>query len=124
MFAASANHLTYTYTGRSIFQRLSSSSKPVERTPNERYKEVQRQLREQGIAGSEKEGKRVWEKVWMGDETEGWRERRVEEEKQVFEKGEGYGSLIARHFRDVFWSGKESGARQDNESGGVDRKDR
>lgn len=74
--------------------------------------------------GSEKEGKRVWEKVWMGQETEDWRERRVEEEKQAFENGEGYGSLIARHFRDVFWSRKESGARQENESGGVDRNER
>jgi len=85
---------------------------------------VQRQLREQGIIGSEKEGKPTWEKVWMGEETEGWRERRVEEEKRVFEKGEGYGSLIARHFRDVFLSRKESGERQENESRGVDRHSR
>jgi hypothetical protein len=124
MFTVSANHLTYTYTGRSILQRLSSTSKPVERAQNERYREVQRQLREQGIMGSEKEGKRAWEKVWMGEETEDWRERRVEEEKQAFEKGEGYGSLIARHFRDVFWSRKESGARQETANEGVDRNNR
>ena len=74
--------------------------------------------------GSEKEGKRAWEKVWMGEETEGWRERRVEEEKQAFERGDGYGSLIARHFRDVFSSRKESEARQETASRGVDRNDR
>lgn len=83
---------------------------------------MQRQLREQGIKGSEKV-KGTWEKVWMGKETEGWRERRVEEEKQAFEKGEGYGSLITKHFRDAFGSGEESGRRKESESGVVDGKD-
>jgi len=74
--------------------------------------------------GSEKEGKRAWEKVWMGEETEGWKERRVEEEKQAFEKGEGYGSLIAKHFKDVFGSRKENEVRQETTSEDVDRNNR
>lgn len=115
VWVVSANHLTYTYTGRSAWQRIAyrppntSASSPeslLKQSGRERYEEVQRQLREQGIKGAEKGKDRgVLEKVWMGDEKEGWKERRMREEREALERGEGYGSLMARHFREAFGAG-------------------
>lgn len=45
----------------------------------------------------------------MGGEKEGWKERRMKGEREALEKGEGYGSLIAKHFREAF------GVREKNE---------
>jgi hypothetical protein len=115
VWLVSANHLTYTYTGRSAWQRIAYSSPPTSATPGKqeaqtRYEEVQRQLRAQGIKGADKvkdenaDGKErgALEKVWMGGEKEDWREKRAREEREALERGEGYASLIAKHFREAF----------------------
>ena len=41
-------------------------------------------------------------KTWMGDETEGWQQRRAAEERAALEEGKGVGELIADHIRDAF----------------------
>ncbi|AEO56139.1 hypothetical protein MYCTH_2300706 [Thermothelomyces thermophilus ATCC 42464] len=60
----------------------------------------------------------LWERLWMGGEEEGWKERRLEEERRAIESGKGYGDLIADQVTEV-WRGK-SGAADGN--GGKDGK--
>ncbi|KAF2838377.1 hypothetical protein M501DRAFT_917575, partial [Patellaria atrata CBS 101060] len=121
----SANHLTKDYTHRSILQHLSRTGRGanadgrggmgmgiLDGLPTERAREVQRvqmrakeerekALRELG-EGQEKKEDGVLEKIWMGGEKKGWRERRLEEERKAIEEGRGYGSLIMEQIWEVF----------------------
>ncbi|KEF54219.1 uncharacterized protein A1O9_10015 [Exophiala aquamarina CBS 119918] len=45
--------------------------------------------------------------IWMGGETEGWKERRLREERERLAKGETYGSMIMDQIWEVWnWGGK------------------
>ena len=100
MWAASANHALHVSSGRSILQRVSSTGSEL---PTERAREMQRLLREQREAEGKQQQQQqgVLERVWMGGEKEGWKERRLREEKEALEKGEGYGDLIAKQIWEV-----------------------
>ncbi|KAI9368686.1 hypothetical protein BJX61DRAFT_546292 [Aspergillus egyptiacus] len=143
-FGISANYLTYQHTGRSIVERLeakiksSSSHTPQQSSllgglPSERAVEIQEKmraarearLREEGISREEKEklrrqmlqGKGVLERVWMGEEEEGWKEKRLVEERKALEEGKGYGDLIREHIWDV-WTWGEKGKEKEAEGEG------
>ncbi|KAK5046048.1 hypothetical protein LTR84_008505 [Exophiala bonariae] len=46
--------------------------------------------------------------IWMGGETEGWKERRLQEEREKLAQGEGYGSMIMEQIWEVWnWGGKK-----------------
>lgn len=47
--------------------------------------------------------------IWMGGETEGWKERRLREEQEKIEQGEGYGSMIMDQIWEVWTWGKKQG---------------
>ncbi|KAJ5952752.1 uncharacterized protein N7479_011165 [Penicillium vulpinum] len=50
----------------------------------------------------------VMQRVWMGGESEGWKERRLREEQKALSEGKGYGDLIQEHIWDVWtWGGKD-----------------
>ncbi|PLB37262.1 uncharacterized protein BDW47DRAFT_38962 [Aspergillus candidus] len=54
--------------------------------------------------------KGVVEKVWMGGESEGWKEKRLREEQKALDEGRGYGDLIRDHIWDVWtWGKKDEG---------------
>ncbi|KAB8239219.1 hypothetical protein ETB97_012024 [Aspergillus alliaceus] len=129
-FAFSANHITYKRTGRSLLDRFHSkissgrSFIPSD-LPSERALEIQarvrasreKQLREGGLSEEEIEklkarqlqDKGVAARVWMGGETEGWKERRLREEQEALDSGKGYGDLIKEHIWDVWNWGKKDG---------------
>lgn len=47
--------------------------------------------------------------IWMGGETEDWKERRLREERERLAKGEGYGDLIMDQIREVWnWGEKKA----------------
>ncbi|KAB8077019.1 hypothetical protein BDV29DRAFT_154105 [Aspergillus leporis] len=127
-FAISANHITQQRTGRSIVDRIEariSSPRSIVPSglPSERALEIQArlraareaQIREANIVGEEMEklkarqqqDKGVAERVWMGGETEGWKERRLREEQEALDAGKGYGDLIKEHIWDVWTWGKK-----------------
>ncbi|KAL8715624.1 MAG: hypothetical protein Q9225_006375 [Loekoesia sp. 1 TL-2023] len=56
---------------------------------------LKREKEETGVAG-------LARKLWYGSETEGWKERRIREEKEALEEGRGYGGLIADAVREAF----------------------
>ena len=63
--------------------------------------------------------KPVMERVWMGGETEGWKERRLREEQKALDEGKGYGDLIKEHIWDVWtWGQKEGEEGEGEEKGG------
>jgi hypothetical protein len=125
-FCVSANHLARERTGRSIIDRLEArlASARVQDLPSQRAQEIQAQLRaardaqirEGGLVGEELEKmkarqaqeKGVVERIWMGGETPGWKERRLAEEQKALEEGRGYGDLIKEHIWDVWtWGQKD-----------------
>lgn len=53
----------------------------------------------------------VVRRLWMGGESEGWKERRLREEQKALSEGKGYGDLIQEHIWDVWtWGGKDGKA--------------
>lgn len=63
-------------------------------------REVDERNQDQGRGGV----KAMAKKLWMGDETVGWEERRVAREREVLDEGGGigYGELIGESIMDVF----------------------
>ncbi|KAL4871108.1 hypothetical protein BDV12DRAFT_194754 [Aspergillus spectabilis] len=104
--------------------------------PTEKAREIHEKIREarearlkdEGLSREEKEVLRarqgqergVVERVWMGNETGGWKERRLREEQKALDEGKGYGDLIKEHIWDV-WTWGES--RKDDNEGEGGKKD-
>ncbi|KKK19773.1 hypothetical protein AOCH_003187 [Aspergillus ochraceoroseus] len=115
-FCVSANHLTRERTGRSILDRIESrvaahsTHSPIPGftiadLPSERAQEIQAklratrdaQIRDGSVVGEEWERLKarqlqdqgVVERVWMGGETAGWKERRLREEQRALDEGKG-----------------------------------
>ncbi|KAL4883387.1 hypothetical protein BJY04DRAFT_25265 [Aspergillus karnatakaensis] len=74
-----------------------------------------REEREKLLARQEHE-RGVVERVWMGNETGGWKERRLREEQKALDEGKGYGDLIKEHIWDVWtWGESRKEEREDDE---------
>ena len=60
--------------------------------------------REEGVVAAQEEEKNrgLIKKVWMGDEGEDWREKRLEEERKALQEGKGYYGLIVDQIAEVF----------------------
>ncbi len=58
-------------------------------------------------------------KLWMGKETDGWKERRIRREREVLEQedGDGYAGLIGESLLEAF-GGREKGEQEVDEKGG------
>ncbi|KAI9711743.1 MAG: hypothetical protein M1820_001888 [Bogoriella megaspora] len=129
LFISSANNVTHTYTGTSIWERIKERSSDsyawrtgAGRMPTERAREVQRRLREEREERGEnveKKKRGILGRLWMGDETEGWKERRLREEKEAIEDGRGYGGLIMDQIRDV-WRGEAKEVEEGRDGEGKD----
>lgn len=55
------------------------------------------------------------QKVWMGGEKAGWKERRLAEEQEKISKGEGYGGMIMDQIWEVWNWGKETAEEDDQD---------
>ena len=111
-FYLSADHLFTVNTGRGLVQQL-SPSEAID-LPTERAREMQKVIRDerergrQGLQRQEEEEKGIFGKLWMGDETRGWKERRMEEERKALEEGKGYTDIILEQIWDVWnWDKKK-----------------
>jgi len=123
-FAISANHITRERTGRSIVDRIESriSTRPaiLRELPSERAEEIQARLRAvreaqirdatgedlEKLKARQDQEKGVVDRVWMGGESAGWKERRLREEQKAIAEGKGYGDLIMDHIWEVWNWGK------------------
>lgn len=59
--------------------------------------------------------KGVVDRVWMGGESAGWKERRLREEQKAIEEGKGYSDLIMDHIWDVWNWGRKTEEEDDDE---------
>ena len=57
-------------------------------------------------------------KLWMGEEGEGWKEKRMREEKEAMEEGKGYGDIILDQIWEVWNWGK---TEEDEEDEGANK---
>jgi hypothetical protein len=107
MTVVSANHLIKDRTGRSIIQRLGSVK--GDGLPTEKARLFQKQMQEKKEQAGKGPERGVLEKVWMGGEGENWKEKRLKEEQEALDRGEGYGSLIMDQISEVWNGGKKKG---------------
>lgn len=111
-FYLSADHLCETYYGRGLVTQL-SPFRSVTELPTEKAREIQKRLaeereKERKKLGKTEEDKSILQKIWMGGETEGWKERRLEEEKKALEEGKSYTDMILEQIWDVWnWDKKD-----------------
>ncbi|KAJ9639129.1 uncharacterized protein PV06_07318 [Exophiala oligosperma] len=117
-FAISANYQLKERTGSGLLGHM-----PVPFAMPKRAREIQaakaqdrerqrRLLEESGTPVEPRKGSALEEKakeIWMGGETEGWKERRLREEQEKIEQGEGYGSMIMDQIWEVWTWGKKQG---------------
>jgi hypothetical protein len=132
-FYLSADHLCTVNTGRGLVQQF-SPARAVD-LPTERAREMQKIIREErekgrrtegvlsgengaGASGIRNEEKGVFGRLWMGDEKEGWKERRLEEERKALEEGKGYMDMIFEQIWDVWNWDKKKGSDEDGEKKG------
>jgi hypothetical protein len=123
-FYLSADHLFTLNTGRGLVQQFAPKYgfSGIDSMPTEKAREMQRVIREEREKGRRLEGARVLSgggeqetpsmlgKIWMGDEKEGWKERRMEEERRALEEGKGYMDMIFEQIWDVWnWDKKKGG---------------
>ncbi|KAJ9663265.1 hypothetical protein H2201_005709 [Coniosporium apollinis] len=137
IWGLSANHMIAYHSGRSVLGHLRHGMGSVNGSelPTEQAREFQKRVREEReeiarrgreereraaglksaqeaftgqIEGREKERQKgVLERVWMGGETEGWKERRLREEQEAIDEGRGYGGLIMDQIWEVWNWGKK-----------------
>ncbi|KAN0081762.1 hypothetical protein V8E54_003060 [Elaphomyces granulatus] len=132
-FLVSANHLVRERTGRSIPEtigkRFQHKASMLQELPSERARELQAKLRaakDAQVRDGELE-KDQWrrrglaENLWMGNETEGWKERRLREEQKAIAEGKGYGDLIMEHILEVVNWGKPNSRSENSKDSGESR---
>ena len=127
-FAASANHLTTERTGRGLLgnmpwrgagggrQILANADEFAERYRAEKEERRRRRLLEEPISSGAADMGRApsvlearTKEIWMGGEQEGWKERRLREEQEKINQGEGYGSMIMDQIWEVWNWGEKKG---------------
>ncbi|KAI5300230.1 hypothetical protein KEM55_008664 [Ascosphaera atra] len=135
-FYLSADHLTTERTGVSIGGHITAkifpSSAPAifKDLPSERAEEIQAQLRAareaqlrdpntsteevEKLKKRQQQHRGVLERIWMGNETEGWKERRLAEEQKALSEGKGYWDLICDYIWDVWSWGNDDEKNAEN----------
>ncbi|EXJ84817.1 hypothetical protein A1O3_05490 [Capronia epimyces CBS 606.96] len=114
-FIVSANYQLKERTGRGFIARIPNPTGMPQRAEELRRKQQEaRALEESAVLAAQKKGSLLEEKakeLWMGGETDGWKERRLREEQEKLENGEGYGSMIMDQIWEV-WNWGEKKAEQ------------
>ncbi|KAL5611609.1 hypothetical protein BROUX41_000807 [Berkeleyomyces rouxiae] len=119
-FSLSTSQLAYDYTGKSILERFGSRMEALGAlgTPelSERSKEIKRLLQEEKMRQMtdaqraeeirrEREKERgLLQKLWLGEEGDNWKEKRMEEDRKALEEGKGISGIIMDQISDVFSS--------------------
>jgi hypothetical protein len=118
------NQLAYDYTGKSIVQRSNERYSKIfdsfdKHLPTEKAQMVKAQLAAQKAQLKQDEAARaeadrlrkedeenkkrgVLTRVWMGGESDDWKQRRIEEDKKALESGKGYGDIIMDQIWEVW----------------------
>ena len=129
------NQLAYDYSGKSIVQRSNERWSKVfssfdQGLPTEKARQVKAQLEAQKAQRRQDEAARVeaerlrreneenkkrglLTRVWMGDEGDDWKQRRIEEDRKALESGKGYGDIIMDQIWEVWNQGTGKGKKDE-----------
>lgn len=111
-FVVSANYLVKERTGAGLLAQLPTLNRSLPKRAQEvQAQQQQRRLLEDPASGNLKDMSTIEKKareIWMGGETEGWKERRLQEEQEKLNRGEGYGSMIMDQVREVWGQGEKN----------------
>lgn len=109
-----------------------SFKSPVSSLPTEKARETSRILKEreeaerarrQGVEALGTEKKGLLGKLWMGEEEEGWKERRLEEERRALEEGKSYTDIILEQIWEVWNWDKKKGDEGKGQVGEGEKKE-
>lgn len=135
-FGMSVNYLIRERTGRGIVGHIGAQlAGSTQDLPSERAQAVQAQIRAardaqirdgttvgdelEKLQARQRRDQGLAERIWMGNETEGWKERRMQEEQKALSEGKGYGDLIKEYVSDVWSRGKkDQGSEEEQGKGG------
>ncbi|PVI01050.1 hypothetical protein DM02DRAFT_613915 [Periconia macrospinosa] len=137
-FYLSADHLAQSHNGRPLVQQFrfgsgdKTSGLPTEKaeilSKIAKEKREEERIRREGIQALangnadkgkvEEENKNVLHRLWMGDEKEGWKERRMEEERKALEEGKTYTDMIFEQIWEVWNWDKKSGSEGEGKGDG------
>ncbi|KAF2746218.1 hypothetical protein M011DRAFT_404576 [Sporormia fimetaria CBS 119925] len=115
-FTGSAVHL---YNHARVSERYALPTESAREARRRKLEADMEKTRQAQREGRETEKKRSFlQKLWMGDEEEGWQERRLAAERKALEEGRGYQGVILDQIWEVWnWGGKK-GEKKEEESGG------
>jgi hypothetical protein len=130
-FYLSADHLAQSYKGRPLLSLLTPSlGSPLPSSlPTEKARETSRIMKEreeaerarregvEGLGKDKDKKKGLLGKLWMGEEEEGWKERRLEEERKALEEGKSYTDIILEQIWEV-WNWDKKKGNEDKGPGG------
>jgi hypothetical protein len=117
-FVVSANYQTKERTGCGLLSHvptpfgLPPRAREIKASQTQAREQQRRLIEETGAPVEKKKGSALEEKakeIWMGGETEGWKERRLQEEQKKLAEGEGYGSMIMDQIWEVWNWGEKKG---------------
>ena len=121
------------YGGVGLLERMRGRG---DHLPTEKARDVQERLKREKLLrsgpGGQGMGDRITgsgeefggiaamgKKLWMGEEGEGWKEKRMREEREAMEEGKGYGGMIMDQIWEVWnWGKTEDDDEQGGEQGG------
>lgn len=117
-FVVSANYQLKERTGSGLLGHVPTPfgmpkrAREIQAAQAQAREQQRRLLEEPGKPIEPKKGSLLEEKakeIWMGGETEGWKERRLREEQEKISQGEGYGSMIMDQIWEVWTWGEKKG---------------
>lgn len=128
-FYLSCDHLTQTQYNRPLISYIMPTfGSPIpDSLPTEKARETSRILKERQEAerarregvealGKEKKERSILGKLWMGDEGDDWKEKRLQEERKALEEGKGYTDIILEQIWEVWnWDKKKGNTDNSNE---------
>lgn len=134
------NQMAHDYTGKSILRRSNDRwaaiLQPLDTLPekakaSKALMEAERARRAAALPAGEREAREeeirrrgeaqeaaqrgFFDRVWMGNETSGWQDRRRKEDQKAIDSGKGIGDIIMDQIREV-WNGAREEKRGDGEA--------
>ncbi len=121
-----ADQVVTARSGEGILENLAYrlQRSKMQKASSDKAKELQERLERAQLGGQGRERGMV-DKLWMGQEGENWKEKRMREEREAFEAGKGYSGIILDQIWEV-WNGgkpKEEASKEESMPAAILKKD-
>ncbi|KAH7318611.1 hypothetical protein B0I35DRAFT_479098 [Stachybotrys elegans] len=119
-FSLSTNQLAYAYTGQSLYSRFGTRAGSVfdlglpegaRRTQQLIKERKEREAALKAASSADIKDHSLVKDIWMGGESEDWKQKRAQEHQKSFEEGKGMSGIIMDQIAEV-WSGNWRGDKK------------